>query len=407
MRSEEGYKLTIFLRNLNLLKTSNYVTRFNDLNIIEDFKIPVEIDVFRLIKLKQADIAKLLNSDSSFNGDLKSKLLTAISSLLKISSDKLKSDLLLGHHNSRYLKSAILRCLKPGLLVYLWVWEDPLTSYILKFHGINPLYIRSLNDKPLEPDISMLIRNYVEGSVIYFSIPNKLNGYFNIDLISNISDLISRKTGCLIADLSNIFTFLRRSGSKYSYSSDIFENILSNALIRLLNSIESKSACIYISFNTYLAPLNLDYSIILTFEEYIKRIKILTSLESQNHLIYDVMSINGLNYIANSEEYLKNLSELIAQRLNTLIEVMGDRILLPEGEYFGGYNVILDISPYKDREFVDNLAGKISVSMLPFSIVSGCRSSYIILNLASVPYMEDDSKWIDEISLISRVLMLG
>ena len=240
-----------------------------------------------------------------------------------------------------------------------------------------------------------------ENSVFYTSMPNNPSGYVSPEKMKATCDIMAEAGGGIIWDAPYLFTMFKLQGGRAAFESSFLED-----QIKEFKSVAKKHAdrlCLLSSISKTCLAAGLRYGFAYAPEDWIENINAILGREclsspTPSFLMGNEILNAFLNNKANLHEWV---TKILAGRVNYLLE-KEIPLMLPENGKFGALYVLMKTKE-DGEEVADKLAEKgiISIKAAPFF---GERVNAVRLSLVSVPYVQGDDLWKENVEKLARTI---
>lgn len=238
-----------------------------------------------------------------------------------------------------------------------------------------------------------------ERTVFYTSMPNNPSGYVSPEKLGKACQVMKEAGGGIIWDAPYLFTMFRLEGGKARFDPSFLERE-----IKEFKGVAREYAdrlCLLSSISKTCLSAGLRYGFACGPETWIQNINAILGRESLSSPTPSFLIGNEvLKAFLEEEINLHNwITRILARRVNYLLE-KEIPLILPENGKFGALYVLMETEA-DGTEVADRLAedGVVSIKAEPFF---GKRVNAVRLSLVSVPYVEGDDLWKENVDKLAE-----
>ncbi len=293
--------------------------------------------------------------------------------------------------------TAALRSIKPGTRVLIPQWEYGPASGIIRAHGCEEVRVRMTDG--LDIDLDDFRSKATRNAVCYVSMPNNPTGLMSVEQLSQMVKIMVEHEGALVWDAPYLLTLLRLESGRATFDPQMLNETLNQ--LRELGEEYSQHMCILSSLSKSALIAGLRFGFAYGSPQWVDNMEAIVGREN--------LSSPTPSFIAGTEVLKRFLDQprsyewvcrVLANRLTTLIERMGDHLLLPANGLFGALYVLVKTGDEPCKGFADRLIDQTGIVTVPCNQFYGGEAGAVRLSLVSVPWTEDDAGWIASVEAL-------
>ncbi|MFW6056215.1 MAG: aminotransferase class I/II-fold pyridoxal phosphate-dependent enzyme [Chloroflexota bacterium] len=297
--------------------------------------------------------------------------------------------------------TAALRSIKPGTRVLIPQWEYGPASGIIRSHGCEEVRVRMTDD--LDIDLDDFRSKATRNSVCYVSMPNNPTGLMSVDQLTSMVKIMVENGGAVVWDAPYLLTLLRLDGNHASFDAAMLTDTLNQ--LRELGEEYYPHMCILSSLSKSCLIAGLRFGFACGSKQWVDNMEAIVGREN--------LSSPTPSFIAGTEVLRRFLDEpksyewvcrVLANRLNILIERLGDHLLLPKNGLFGALYVLVKTGDEPCKGFADRLIDQSGIVTVPCNQFYGGEAGAVRLSLVSVPWTEDEEGWIASVEALKSAI---
>lgn len=232
--------------------------------------------------------------------------------------------------------------------------------------------------------------------------PNNPSGYISPDHLRTAVEIMEDKNGAVIWDAPYLFTMFKIEDGEARFDPHFIQGEIQD--FNQITKEHSDSMCILSSISKTCLAAGLRFGFAYACKEWIQNMNAIVGRENLSSptlsfIVGDKILKSFLDEDARAYEWV---SKILADRVNYLLR-RDIPLILPKNGKFGALYVLMK-TDNRGTEFANQLIenhGIVTVTGEPFygDIVNAVR-----LSLVSVPYVENDSFWKDNVDKLAEVL---
>lgn len=296
--------------------------------------------------------------------------------------------------------TASLRSLRPGVKVLFSRWEYAPIPGILRDHNLNGMRIETTED--LSINLEDLKKKVGKGSVFYISLPNNPTGYFSLDDLKTIVEVLSANDGGVIWDAPYLFTLLKITSRGAKFDKAFLQEKLTN--LKRVTERYYQYMCILSSLSKTCLIAGLRFGFATASEQWI---------ENMNGIIGRENLSSPTSSFISGAEILKRFLEkpvshewlctVLASRLTVLMEEIPDYLMLPRNGMFGALYALVKTNQ-ESTKVAERLIKEYGIVTVAGNQFYGGPVNAVRVSLVSVPWSEGDETWIQSVKALKKAL---
>ncbi len=297
--------------------------------------------------------------------------------------------------------TAALRSIKPGTRVLVPQWEYGPASGVIRAHGLEEVRLAMKDD--LSIDMDDFRSKVTRASVCYVSMPNNPTGYMSAEQLRDMTRVMADNGGAIVWDAPYLFTLLRLDSGHASFDARMLHDTLNQ--LRELGEEYHPHMCVLSSLSKSCLIAGLRFGFAYGSTQWVDNMEAIIGREN--------LSSPTPSFIAGTEVLRRFLDQprsyewvcrVLANRLNILIEEMGEHLLLPGNGLFGALYVLVRTGNEPCKPFADALIEKAGIVTVPCNQFYGGEAHAVRLSLVSVPWSEDEEGWLTSVRALKSAL---
>jgi aspartate/methionine/tyrosine aminotransferase len=240
-------------------------------------------------------------------------------------------------------------------------------------------------------------------AVCYVSMPNNPTGYMSAEQLRDMTRVMADNAGAIVWDAPYLLTLLRLDGGRASFDARMLHDTLNQ--LRELGEEYHPHMCVLSSLSKSCLIAGLRFGFAYGSPQWVDNMEAIVGREN--------LSSPTPSFIAGTEVLRRFLDQprsyewvcrVLANRLNVLIEEMGEHLLLPGNGLFGALYVLVRTGNEPCKPFADTLIEKAGIVTVPCNQFYGGEAHAVRLSLVSVPWTENEEGWLASVRALKSAL---
>lgn len=303
---------------------------------------------------------------------------------------------------SQQAMSASLRSILANSQVLVPRWESALVVDIASGAGwrlekLPPIDGLGFNPEDLEEAAK-------PGSVFYLSMPNNPSGYLSSEKLKAAVEIMEKKGGAVIWDASSLFTLCKLENDQAKFDPSFIADEIND--FKTITEKHYKSMCVISSISKTCLATGVRFGFTYACKEWIENMNAIIGSENLSSPVLSfIIGSNILQtFLEKDPKPYEWISKILADRINCLLE-KGVPLILPKNAKFGGLCVLM-ATGRSATEFAKKFLEKGGIVSVPGKLFYGDKFNAVRLSLVSVPYVEGDQLWKENVNKLVEIIKL-